>query len=230
MWYDLKMSQDNLEFQKNEQLKKDIKRLKQAARQNADWSDKVEATKNVKVAGLKPDKGYVGHKAAKMMQRAKNVERRQVRAIDEKKSLLKNIERVEKLKITTLKHPKQLLCHFENVTINYDQKIIVKNLNFTLCQGQRVNLIGKNGSGKTSIIKLIMRENNNYTGKINIANNLKIAYLSQDDRHLSGTLDDYARNLEIDLSLFKAILRKLDFSRELFVQDIGTYSKGQKRK
>ncbi len=84
LWYDLKMNNDKKEIEKNEQLKKDIGRLKKAARQNEDWSNKVEATKSVKVAGLKPDKGYVGHKAAKMMQRSKNIERRQSKAIEEK--------------------------------------------------------------------------------------------------------------------------------------------------
>ncbi|MFQ7171034.1 MAG: hypothetical protein ACLRQF_02320 [Thomasclavelia ramosa] len=74
-----------------------------------------------------------------------------------------------------------------------------------------------------------MKESNNYQGKVNIGNNLKIAYLSQDDSHLKGKLDDYANSLDIDLSLFKAILRKLDFSRELFTQEISTYSKGQKK-
>ncbi len=91
LWYDLKMNNDKREIEKNEQLKKDIGRLKKAARQNEDWSNKVEATKSVKVAGLKPDKGYVGHKAAKMMQRSKNIERRQSKAIEEKSDLLKNI-------------------------------------------------------------------------------------------------------------------------------------------
>ena len=85
LWYELKNRQDELERQKNKQLKKDIKRLQQSARQNEDWSNKVEASKNVKVSGLKPDKGYVGHKAAKMMQRCKNVERRQNKMIKEKK-------------------------------------------------------------------------------------------------------------------------------------------------
>ena len=75
-----------------------------------------------------------------------------------------------------------------------------------------------------------MKESNNYQGKVNIGNNLKIAYLSQDDSHLKGKLDDYANSLDIDFSLFKAILRKLDFSRELFTQEISTYSKGQKKK
>ncbi len=67
-WYEQKQNQDNLEVKKNEKLKKDIKRLQKAAKQSSIWSDKVEKSKNVKVAGLKPDKGYVGHKAAKMIQ------------------------------------------------------------------------------------------------------------------------------------------------------------------
>lgn len=230
LWYSIKMNRDQAELQKNEELKKGINRLEKAARQNEDWSHKVEATKNIKVSGLRPDKGYIGHKAAKMMQRSKNVARRQQRALEEKKNLLKDIEAVEKLKISLLKYPKQLLCYFQNVTISYNERIIVENLSFDIKQNDRINLVGKNGSGKTSIIKIIMNENNNYTGKVMVGNNLKIAYLSQDDSHLKGSLDDYANSNDIDISLFKTILRKLDFSRELFIQDISTYSKGQKKK
>lgn len=230
LWYDLKTNQDKQELQKNEQLKKDINRLKKAARQNEDWSNKVEATKNVKVSGLKPDKGYVGHKAAKMMQRSKNVERRQNKAINEKKGLLKNIETVDKLKIFPLDYHKKCLCYFDKVSIIYDNKTIIKDISFEINQGERINLMGKNGSGKTSIIKILMKQNSHYVGNVNIGNNLKIAYLSQDDSHLKGTLDDYAKDNDLDLSLFKTILRKLDFSRELFAQDIDTYSKGQKKK
>lgn len=230
LWYDLKMNQDKLELQKNEQLKKDIGRLQKAARQNEEWSNRVEASKNVKVAGLKPDKGFVGHKAAKMMQRSKNVERRQIKAIEEKRGLLKNIETIEKLKMFPLEYVKGQLCYFDHVTVAYADNVIIKDLCFEINRGDRINLVGKNGTGKTSIIKILLQENNNYTGKVNLGNSLKIAYLSQDDSHLQGSLDDYAVNNNLDLSLFKTILRKLDFSRELFIQDIGTYSKGQKKK
>lgn len=219
-----------MEFQKNEQLKKDIKRLQQAARQNEDWSNKVEASKNIRVSGIKPDKGYVGHKAAKMMQRCKNVERRQNKAIEEKKGLLKNIEMIEKLKLSPLKYSKRCLCHLEDIKIIYNHKIVVENVSFDINQGDRINLVGKNGSGKTSIIKLIIKEINNYEGKINLGTNLKIAYLSQDDSNFIGSLDDYARDCDINISLFKTVLRKLDFSRDLFIQDMATYSKGQKKK
>lgn len=230
LWYELKNNQDKLELQKNEQLKKDIKRLQQAAKQNEEWSNKVEASKSTKVSGIKPDKGYVGHKAAKMMQRSKNVERRQNKAIEEKRGLLKNIETIDKLKLVPLKYSKRCLCHLENIKIMYDHRVIVENISFDINQGDRINLVGKNGSGKTSIIKLIMKEINEYEGKVNLGTNLKIAYLSQDDSNLMGSLDDYARNYDLDISLFKTILRKLDFSRDLFTQDLATYSNGQKKK
>lgn len=230
LWYELKNRQDELERQKNKQLKKDIKRLQQSARQNEDWSNKVEASKNVKVSGLKPDKGYVGHKAAKMMQRCKNVERRQNKMIKEKKELLKNVEVIEKLKLAPLKYSKKCLCHLENIKIIYDDRVVVENISFDINQGERINLTGKNGSGKSSIIKLIMNEIKDYQGKISLGTNLKIVYLSQDDSDLKGRLDDFAKKYDLDISLFKTILRKLDFSRDLFNQDIAAYSKGQKKK
>lgn len=230
LWYELKNNKDSLEYQKNAQLKKDINRLKKAARKNEEWSNKVEASKNTKISGLKPDKGHVGHKAAKMMQRSKNIERRQNQAIKEKTYLLKNVETIEKLKLESIKYPKRCLCCLDKIKIKYGENVIVENISFNINHGDRINLVGKNGSGKTSIIKLIMNDGIDYEGKIHIATNLKIAYLSQDDSHLEGSLNDYAIKYDLEISLFKAILRKLDFSRTLFEQDIATYSKGQKKK
>ena len=229
-WYEQKQNQDNLEVKKNEKLKKDIKRLQKAAKQSSIWSDKVEKSKNVKVAGLKPDKGYVGHKAAKMMQRSKNLQRRQNDAIAQKKELLKDVETVESLKMMPLTYSKKTLVSFNDVKIFYDDKVIVENVNFTINQGDRLNLVGRNGSGKSSIIKLIMNQKIDYQGQVIIGSNLKIAYLSQTDDHLQGRLDDFIDKQQLDQSLFKAILRKLDFSRDLFNQNIETFSKGQKKK
>ena len=92
-WYENKVMKDRFEISQNEILRKDIKRLKEAARQSQIWSDKIEKTKNgVRVSGIKPDKGHIGHQAAKMMKKSKNLENRQTRAIEEKESLLKDIE------------------------------------------------------------------------------------------------------------------------------------------
>lgn len=79
-WQHNKEMQDRYEREQDARLKKEIKRMDTAARRTANWSDQVEKSKKGAA-----DKGYVGHKAAKMMQRAKNVERRQQQAIEEKK-------------------------------------------------------------------------------------------------------------------------------------------------
>ena len=62
--------QQEFELAQNERLQKDIGRLQQAAKRSEVWSDRVEASK-IGAA----DKGYVGHKAAKMMKRSKTIER-----------------------------------------------------------------------------------------------------------------------------------------------------------
>lgn len=229
-WYQQKQNQDNLEVKKNEKLKKDIKRLQKASKQSSIWSDKVEKSKNVRIAGLKPDKGYVGHKAAKMMQRSKNLQRRQNNAIVQKKELLKDVEVVESLKMMPLTYSKKMFVSFDNVKLFYNDKVVVENINFTINQGDRLNLTGRNGSGKSSVIKLIMNQKIDYQGQVKIGSNLKIAYLSQTDDHLQGRLNDFIDRQQLDQSLFKTILRKLGFSRDLFNQDITTFSKGQKKK
>ena len=57
-----------------------------------------------------------------------------------------------------------------------------------------------------------------------------ISYVSQDTSYLKGTLSDFAAQYRIDESLFKAILRKMDFERVQFTKDIQDFSGGQKKK
>ncbi len=230
-WWENKKRKDSFEFAENEKLKKDINRLSKSAKRASGWSHLVEKTKNGTTnSGSKLDKGYVGHKAAKMMKRSKSIEKRQQTAIDEKSKLLKNIESSDSLNISQLAYHKNLLVEFENVSIFYDDKMVCKDVNFTIEQGDRIALIGKNGSGKSSIIKLICELDINYTGTIKKGSQLKISYVSQDTSHLQGNLTDYSTNNEIDESLFKSILRKLDFSRVQFEKDMETFSDGQKKK
>ena len=90
--------------------------------------------------------------------------------------------------------------------------------------------MGGNGSGKSSIVKLICGEDIPYSGHIKIGSRLIISYVPQNASFLAGDLDEYAAQQKIDLTLFKAILRKLDFSRTQFEKDMRDYSAGQKRK
>ena len=206
-WYENKLRQDAFEQAKNEKLKQEVQRLEETAREKAVWSDRVEATK----IGFGPcDRGYIGHKAAKMMARSKAIEKRQQAAIEEKSQLLKNIERIDALKILQTPFHSKRLVTLRDVTICYDKEPICEGITFEIQQGDRIALQGANGSGKSSIIKLICGEDIPYTGEMRIGNGLSISYVSQDTSELRGKLTDFARDSGIDESLFLALLAKLD--------------------
>ena len=81
---------------------------KRQAKQISAWSAQAETGKfGVQSSGLKADRGYVGHKAAKMMKRSKQAEARQKQAIEEKSRLLKNVETAEELKISPLRYQRE---------------------------------------------------------------------------------------------------------------------------
>lgn len=230
-WWANKQRQDHFELAENEKLHKDIARLQAAAKRTSAWSEQVEKTKfGTRDSGLRPDRGYIGHKAAKMMQRSKSIETRQQTAIEEKSKLLKNIESADKLKIVQADFYTDRLVELQQVAIFYGEKQACKDVSFTIEQGDRVALYGKNGSGKSSLLKLLTGEELSYTGTLRKASQLAISYVPQNTAHLKGNLSDYAREHGIDESIFKANLRKLDFSRLQFEKDMADFSAGQKKK
>ncbi|MCC3371502.1 ribosomal protection-like ABC-F family protein [Cohnella sp. REN36] len=230
-WWADKERQDNYERAENEKLQKDIKRLSEAAKRTSHWSDEVEKTKNgTRNSGSKVDKGYIGHKSAKMMKRSKSIEQRQQSAIADKSRLLQNIETAESLKIAQLPYHKQQLVELDRVSIRQGDRTVCDDVSFAIGRGERIAIAGPNGSGKSSLLKLICGEDIVHGGTLRIGSQLRISYVSQDTSHLSGNLSAYARQEGIDESLFKAILRKLDFSREQFEKDMAAFSGGQKKK
>lgn len=226
-WYENKQRQDAFEQAENDKLKREIRRLEETARQKADWSDRVEATK----IGFGPcDRGYIGHKAEKMMTRSKAIERRQQAAIEEKSKLLKNIERSDSLKIFQTPFHTKRLVSLRDVAICYGHAPVCEGITFEIQQGDRIALQGANGSGKSSIIKLICGQDIPYTGELRIGNGLQISYVSQDTSGLHGKLTDFARDSGIDESLFLALLAKLDVPKAQMEKDMSSLSAGQKKK
>lgn len=217
--------QQEFELAQNERLQKDIRRLQQSAKRSAVWSERVEASKIGAV-----DKGYVGHKAAKMMKRSKSVEARQQQTIERKSALLKNVETAEALKIQPLNYHRDLLASLSNVVVYYDGISVCEPVSFEIRQGERIVLDGKNGSGKSSLLKLIVGHSIDYTGTVTLGSGLVISYVPQDTSYLCGTLSEFAEENNLDESLFKAILRKMDFERVQFEKDIKDFSGGQKKK
>lgn len=254
-WWENKKVQDAYELAENDRLKKDIRRLTEAARTTRQWADKVEAEKigfrSGKYEKSLDKRAYIGEKSRRMQQRRKNLEHRQEKEIEEKSALLKNLETVEDLKLFPLKHYKEKLVVMEDCSLIYpdryesgckvkdSSKKVLNHFNLEIRQGERIFLQGKNGCGKSSIIKAILAEKGDEDifglpiladGRIELPNGLIISYCAQDISHLHGTIQEYAKENEIDVTLFMALLRKLDFSRVQFEKRIEDYSGGQKKK
>lgn len=230
-WSENKRLQDEFELAENEKLQKEIGRLTDAARRTSAWSDRVEKTKNgTRVGGLKVDKGYVGHKAEKMMRRSKSQENRIQAAAEAKSGLLKNIDKSESLKLSPLSYVKNSLVSANELSMYYGDMEVCGNVSFNVQRGERVAVTGKNGCGKSTLLKLILGEKIQHTGTIDIGSNLKISYVPQYTSDLKGSLAEYAKLFDVDESQLMTILRKMGFDRIQFEKDISSYSEGQKKK
>ncbi|MFB0920417.1 MAG: ATP-binding cassette domain-containing protein, partial [Oscillospiraceae bacterium] len=215
-------------------LKKEVNRRTETAREKAQWSDAAERRKigfdpksTEKNIGRRP---LQGAKSKKMMSRAKAIEERQVSAIEEKSKLLKNLENNDEIKLITLKYHADRLAELKNISISYGERLACQNVSFEIKQGDRIALRGKNGSGKSSLLKLINGEPLKFTGELYRASQVIISYVSQETGQLFGSLSEYASKNGLDESLFRAMLRKLDFSRTQFEKDMADFSGGQKKK
>ncbi len=210
---------------KDERLRKDVRRLQKAARRTSVWSDRVEASKTGAY-----DKGFVGHKSAKMMKRAKSLEARREKALEEKQGLLQNREAMEALKLSPLTHHARRLVSCSELDLWYGDRKVCGPLRFAVEQGERAALEGRNGSGKSSLLKLLMGQEIRHGGELSLAPGLQVSYVPQDASFLRGSLGDFILERGIGESLFKAILRKLGFSREQFGRNLEDFSGGQKKK
>ena len=79
---------------------------------------------------------------------------------------------------------------------------------------------GKNGIGKSSILKLILKENIEHTGELKVVNGLKISYVSQKTDGLKGSLKAFAKESNVEESIFKAMLTKMGLTQDDFETNI----------
>lgn len=80
----------------------------------------------------------------------------------------------------------------QGLTKKYGDKLVLDNIDITVERGEKVAFVGKNGEGKTTLVKIINGETD-YTGKLKIGHNVSIGYFAQNQEQ---KLDNQATVLE----------------------------------
>ena len=238
VWWENNQQRMESERARNDQLKKEMSSIDAAMKKNAQWSSKAEGYKNrskapSKVAEDHFRRAYEAEKARKLMSAAKNLEHRNERKLEEKQSLLKDLERTETLKITGTEHHNKTPVILKDVTLMRYGEPVVTGFNLTVERGSKISLQGKNGCGKSTLIKLLAglgdAEGITAEGDIYIAPGLKISYVGQDTSALEGSLYDIADARGCDKTIFSTILIKMGFTKEMLYRDVSALSLGQKK-
>lgn len=232
-WIENKERQDQFERDQNERLKKEIGHLKAAAQKASRWADRAESKK----FGQSPDshermknaRSYMGEKSRRMQQQRKNMEFRMDKAIDEKQGLLKNIEYSDELKLHPLFQNKGAVAMLEDVTVSFGGRRVLDHLSLSIQPGEIVALEGKNGCGKSTVIRLLTGDVKPDAGIVKLQGGCILSYVPQ-NANPKGSMREFIQYHGIDETLFKTVLRKLDFSRDHFEHDLSELSVGQKKK
>ena len=95
------------------------------------------------------------------------------------------------------------LVRLDQVTKSYDPYLILDEVSLSVEHGDRIGLIGKNGTGKTTLIEIIAGVIEDFKGNISYAKRLQIGYLSQEP------------NLEADCSLWQEMFKVFQERRDL---------------
>jgi ATP-binding cassette subfamily F protein uup len=130
------------------------------------------------------------------------------------------------------------LLTIENLTKNYTERMLFDNVNFSVNEGEKIGIIGINGTGKSTLLKIIAGMEEPDEGTFVKGRNLKIAYLSQNpvfnanstllDSILEGNVASDEQEAYTIRSDAKSMLNRLGITN--YEQKVGELSGGQRKR
>ncbi|MFN7876882.1 MAG: ATP-binding cassette domain-containing protein [Pirellula sp.] len=84
-----------------------------------------------------------------------------------------------RMQIDTGERSGNLVCHLEGASFGYDGKTIVKPFDLTIMRGDKVGILGRNGIGKSTLLKGILGQLEPLTGSVRMGTKLEVAYFDQ---------------------------------------------------
>jgi ATPase subunit of ABC transporter with duplicated ATPase domains len=219
---------------------KALRKAKEVERESVERQHKLDARgkKKQEKAGLpKIILNTLRNKAENSTSHMKGVHAEKVETISKAlNDLRKELPDADKMKFgfdNSELHRGKILVTAKNINYGYDQRLFWKeSLNFQITSGERIALKGLNGSGKTSLIKIILGEITPKKGTVHRADN-KAVYIEQDYSLINNQLKIYEQAQKFNTSALKEHEIKIRLNRFLFTKEFwdktcNTLSGGEK--
>ncbi len=176
------------------------------------------------------DKGFIGHRAAKQMKRARSVERRIDAQLEAKRGLLGNREKVRELAVETAAEGHGDLLVAQNLTVSRAGLVLFRELSFAVEPGDRVAIVGKNGCGKTTLLDVLAGERSADAGTVRRPGHVSLARSYQRPMWRHGLLRGHLEEHGLDETRFRQLMGVLGVQAEVFDRDLASFSLGEQKK
>lgn len=122
----------------------------------------------------------------------------------------------------------------ENASVGYGDTIVVDNMKFDVYRGDKIGIIGSNGSGKSTMLKSMIGELAPISGDIKLGNNVTVSYFDQElsDLDPSKTVIEnlWEEDPAAEIGLIRSFLGRFGFSGDESFQKVSSLSGGEKTK
>ena len=210
-------------YEKNRKLANKLRRQAQDYRK---WSEAGEKAKRGAA-----DKGFVSHRAAKVMKRSL-VARRRMEEAAENARVEKPFER-DAVKIEFAPASGRSLLRVEDLTVGYPgEDALTSDVSLDLAAGERLAILGPNGSGKTALLRTVLGEIPPVSGVARLASSARVGYFDQDNRLVprDATALEIVRQTGRDETLARTVLGRMGVRRETVKKPARRLSSGERAK
>lgn len=164
--YDYKVKYDEFVVLRKERREQQLRAYENQQKQIQDTEDFIERFR------------YKATKAVQVQSRIKQLEKIDRIEVDEEDNSALRL----KFPPASRSGNYPVIC--EDVRKAYGDHVVFHDVNLTINRGEKVAFVGKNGEGKSTLVKCIMGEITDFTGKLQLGHNVKIGYFAQNQAQL----------------------------------------------
>ncbi len=207
----------------------------------SDFSAKKQMLLDAKMKEYLNQQQEIKHQEAVITKLKQFNREKSIKRAESRQKQLEKIERVEapkthienmRLSLYISKESGKDVLTVHDLSKSFDEKHLFSNINFEIKRGERVAIIGDNGTGKTTLLKIINGLLTPDTGEVIYGSNVSIAYYDQEHQvlHMDKTLFDEISDTypEMNNTQIRNILAAFLFTGEDVYKKIGDLSGGER--